>query len=337
MADNFDYRLRPGKSIVRKLVFKWLDMYLSKDMEVHYLGFGSIFFADFLQAYKQLDLRNMTSLEMDYDKYQRAIFNKPYSCISIVNEDSTTLLTGLDFTQKRYIAWLDYTSRIDTTVLEDAEIFSAKALPGSVYIVTFNATNQYDKGVKEATEGSKQRPRFDNFKGILGAAVPASADHRMMVPAKFPALAVESLLNHIGSAVRTSSGNLREFVPILVLQHQDGATMVTIAGTIASVRGGDFSRRRVQAQGKLVRKQIQVEAPPRITVVTVPVLTPKEKHTLDALIPDSKFARKRKPSELTRDQVKKETKGVAITGKEWEAYLKYHLYYPVYTETSPWF
>ena len=83
--EEIDFRLRPAKQIERKMIcdalhrlteFAWLDSY-------RYVGFGGIYFSEFVLFHKQLGIEDMISIERETDKRPRFGFNAPYKCITM--------------------------------------------------------------------------------------------------------------------------------------------------------------------------------------------------------------------------------------------------------------
>jgi hypothetical protein len=64
--DAVNYSLRPSKSIQRQLVFAGVRaLQDSLDPAQVYVGFGSIWFTDFVMAHKMLRIDDMVSIEGD--------------------------------------------------------------------------------------------------------------------------------------------------------------------------------------------------------------------------------------------------------------------------------
>ena len=97
MANQPFYHLRPNKCIDRKLFGQTLLglSRLYKISEYCYTGFGSYLFDDFKLFHETLNVKKMISLEKDAMEYQRADFNRPYSCIELKNVSSTEYLSDL--------------------------------------------------------------------------------------------------------------------------------------------------------------------------------------------------------------------------------------------------
>ena len=345
MADDFDYRLRPGKSVVRKVVFEWIydsmpprgDSNRYRE-DVRYIGFGAAFFVDFAHAFKQLRIKDMVSLEENVDRYQRALYNKPYSSVSVLNQLSTDYLTDLPTDTRKYVAWMDYTGSLSDYMLEDASIMASKFASGSFFVITLNAWPNFEAVKSRDNTPEVRQAKLDAFRDMIGDGFPDDIEAVSMTTQKFPAVASRVLVDRIRSDVRRASGSRRRFVPALVFLHKDGAPMLTIAGAIADEHETDaHGASGVKEISRCFRERLRLHAPPEINEVRTPVLTPKEIRALDTRLPDSPLALQQDPSSLTPEQVRNGTAGVAITGAEWDAYLRYHSYYPVYSELSPWF
>src|SRR5712692_6704606 len=95
--DAINYSLRPSKSIQRQLVFDGVR-FLQDVMELDrlaYIGFGSIWFTDFVLAHKVLRIDDMVSIEDNDIGYLRAKFNSPYSTVRVEHGLSTAILPRL--------------------------------------------------------------------------------------------------------------------------------------------------------------------------------------------------------------------------------------------------
>src|SRR2546421_725771 len=82
-GEKIDYRLRPAKSIERKMfaeAFRKLSEFGRLDA-YRYVGMGSFYFSDFILFHRLLGLRQMISIEGEDDpsKQERFTFNLPFS------------------------------------------------------------------------------------------------------------------------------------------------------------------------------------------------------------------------------------------------------------------
>ena len=78
-----NYLFRPAKNIERKMLCEALSRLsvISDVKHYQYVGFGSVYFADFSLFHKQLGIQKLISIECDEDMETRVRFNQPYSCI----------------------------------------------------------------------------------------------------------------------------------------------------------------------------------------------------------------------------------------------------------------
>ena len=73
---KLDYRLRPAKSIERKMLaesFRRLSQFGRVDL-YRYVGFGSLYFSDFLLFHKLLGFKHMLSIEKSDDSNVQSRF-----------------------------------------------------------------------------------------------------------------------------------------------------------------------------------------------------------------------------------------------------------------------
>src|SRR5690242_14750990 len=116
--NRVNFSLRPSKSIQRSLVFEGVRR-LQECMELDeivYVGFGSIWFADFQIAHKLLHIRDMISIEADEIAFKRAEFNQPFASVKVIRGLSYDVLPTL-YTDSRlmlnpWLIWLDYTNAL---------------------------------------------------------------------------------------------------------------------------------------------------------------------------------------------------------------------------------
>jgi hypothetical protein len=151
---GINYSLRPGKHIERKMLAEALSK-LTPFGPLHsyrYVGFGSIYFADFIVIHRGLGIDDMVSIEEQVQDEARVASNKPFACIRLEYGSSNDMLPTLDWSKKT-IAWLDYDGRLNRSVLADTAWFFTAAEPGSVYILTVNVqAGEPAKGLDQLTD-----------------------------------------------------------------------------------------------------------------------------------------------------------------------------------------
>jgi len=114
-----NYMFRPKKQIERKIIIEILQE-LKKEIplsEYLYIGFGSIYYYDFILFHKMLNMNNLLSID-DKSTRRRFEFNRPYDFILFENKISTNFLSEYDWKQKTAL-WLDYDYKLEDIVLSD--------------------------------------------------------------------------------------------------------------------------------------------------------------------------------------------------------------------------
>jgi hypothetical protein len=82
---QFDYSLRPSKQVERKAMIEVLLNLSSAGYAISdytYLGFGSVYYVDFVMFHKYLFIRKMVCIEWG-DVEKRMKFNKPFKFIKL--------------------------------------------------------------------------------------------------------------------------------------------------------------------------------------------------------------------------------------------------------------
>lgn len=170
--EKIDYRLRPAKHVERKMLAEVLARvfpYFGDASSYQYIGFGSIYFADFHLFHKTFGITNMVSIERDVDRSERFTFNLPFRCIDLHFGDSTEVLPTLPW-NTRTIIWLDYEDPLDKNILSDISTVITKAQSGSILIVTMNAYPLFELHGNESPEELKEKSRrvIDKLRNKVG-------------------------------------------------------------------------------------------------------------------------------------------------------------------------
>lgn len=336
--ERFDYRLRTNKHIERKLVFDILYGAAQKlDFSRHwYLGFGSMWFGDFMMAHRRLGIDDMISMER-CEYALRASFNKPFAGIKVEAGDSDVIMAG--FEQARWerplVAWLDYDGYLNDDIVRDIEVFLARAAPNSTIAVTVNAVrgtyrpkvtssirsrNETSVGtVEKFLGGGSVSPRFEPKSNGTG-------NYSDLTETLFPEFLTEAIsifMEHkLLNAAREVSGQRLKFVPLYRIHHKDGADMVTVGGTIVnsaeeSIWRECLARHPILADGAGGTAYCRLDLVP---------LTVKEKIILDECLPDSGDG---------STFLKAATNlGVALSAGDMTKYWKFYRHFPVFVETT---
>lgn len=138
--EKINYSLRPAKSIERKMILQFCSRLSPFDFveNYHYIGFGSIYYSDFILFHKMLNIQKMSSIEFERNE-SRARFNLPFNCINLLAGHCNIQLPKTINKDEKNITWLDYDSPLSSSALDDIQTYAGKTSSGSMLLVTFNA------------------------------------------------------------------------------------------------------------------------------------------------------------------------------------------------------
>jgi hypothetical protein len=310
--DTLNYSLRPNKAIQRQLAFEGLEI-LARHMPVaaaKYIGFGSVWFADFSMAHKRLGIQDMLSIEKDPILYSRAKFNAPFRTVQVEEGDSNTVLKTLLVDEvamsKPWIVWLDYTSSLTPEVMEDIDLVTDRAPPNSVILVTINAmAKNYGTGL----DG-----RRNLIKDRFGDAVSDDLAPERFEKGNLPETVADCGLRYIDSRCK-SFGRKPGFIPAFKMPYRDSAHMVTFGGVLPAL-------------GQEKQIEVDVAAPtwpgfPAVPIETPP-LTAKETQALLRLLPSVQ--------DLTRADV--QGTGFDLEDDKLKVYCAHYRRYPSFFQVA---
>jgi hypothetical protein len=311
-TSSVNFSIRQNKSIERLIVFnglrKIVDTLALENMV--YLGFGSVWFSDFVIAHRDLRIDTMISIESDPIIFKRAQFNRPYRTLRVVEGESDEVIPDL-LTEQRYldrpwIVWLDYDGPINEKCLDELSYLINNLPPNSALIMTCSARpHRYAKPAKRA----------DSLNELFGDSMGMTLDDSMVdEDVSFMNTLRQAIENFLLS---TALQNARAggFVPAFNLGYQDGSPMVTVGGILPSV--GNTSTAQ-----SLTRKKHwggRVKQP-----ITTAPLTMKEVGALQSLLPSR--------TRLTRKRV--ERLGFDLEEKQIESFANHYLLYPNFVQIA---
>ncbi len=336
--ERFDYILRTNKHIERKLVFDVLHA-ASRIFGLRdhwYVGFGSMWFGDFRLAHKALGIREMLSLEHQ-EHAERADFNRPFSCVSVIPGESSQALPHVAEEKWRApaIAWLDYDKELNGDVIADLDLLITKSAPNSVLIVTLNGV----RGTYRIRKPNGQNTRSETSVGVVESFLGESSTPARFIPSvnaagvaqdvqesRFPEFFAEALLTHLQHrlvhSAREVAGERMQFVPLYSISHKDGADMVTVGGAICKESDADKWRTCV-SDHPILSDQNGMVSYCRLDLIPV---TLKEKITLDSCLP--------LPEEEDAFLVSAKGAGIKLADDELRKYRKFYRHFPVFVESS---
>ncbi|MCA8830509.1 O-methyltransferase [Hymenobacter pini] len=284
-----NYRLRPAKGAERKMlceimarlsVFGRLEEYL-------YIGFGSIYFTDYLLFHRILGINNMHSIEQEItdepDEFtvNRYEFNRPYSCVNIHFGTATEHLPRMPWRTGKAIVWLDYVKGLKNDFIHDLRIATQRALPGSFLLITVNVEAETLPG---ATPEQQEAYRYKQLtKRLNGKYIPAGTDKKALSTPELVELYHGILTGVINESLNARNGLAKEENKIVAhqvvnIQYADGPTMVTFGWILVS-------KKDTETFDKAGFKDIGFYRPSfEPFVVSIPNLTIKELGWLESMI-----------------------------------------------------
>lgn len=318
--EKINYILRPAKNIERKLLlelFSRLDLFAPMQ-EYQYVGFGSVYFADFSLMHKTLGIEKMISIEGNEGDAERVRYNMPFGMIDLEIGRSTLVLPKIDW-QPRSILWLDYDYQIQKSVFDDIALFCQYCCSGSLLLVTLDAE---EKRLAEplGIEVNEDYPedRLSQLKALTrNTYIPADLNIRELRGSGLGKVYTRMMRSCIDKEIKDRNQDDLENRKIVVRQvvnihYSDGARMMTSGWIFLSHEDA---------------KTWDKEKPDNLMVynesdnplkIKVPHLTYKEVRGLNEVLPSNFTDRKAPP----------------VSNELRELYSKYYRYFPTFVESE---
>lgn len=315
--ESINYLLRPNKNVERKLVFSALAA-ISNEYNLsqyRYIGFGALWFSDFLLAHKILGIDDLISIEhAQYAK--RVTSNAPLACISVLSGESTLALPKIEWCDRKALLWLDYDTGIDGPILKDLAIVAESAAEDSILIATINGHRGIiDNHIAKPKDDITNDDLLKMLQALAGDYLPQNLKPTDLIAKRLLNILGITLINRLTHALR-QAGRRERFFPIFNLRHQDGVPMVTIGGIVTTnfCRAGEAAR--------LIWQNETAPKPDKQADISIPILTAREKWAFDSCLPSS--------TPVTTDQLA--DLNVFLPARDILAYQKYYKHYPLFLE-----
>ena len=304
-----NYSLRPSKSIQRRLVFdgiRTLQSHLDLERMV-YVGFGSIWFIDFVMAHKLLGIIDMVSIEISKIGHRRAKFNAPYATVRILRGHSSQILPMLYddelIRERPWVVWLDDDGDFNETLRDGVHSVIEKAPKNTILLITFNGNNK-NYGIL--------RDRPGRLRELFGDVVPDELSKPKCKDGHMQETLADLTIDFMKS-VAAESARPGGFVPAFRVIYKDTAAMVTVGGFLPTREKAGFVEDIVKDANWRCRPKERIVAPP---------LTIREATTLQSQLPGSEG--------LSRALV--QSLGFDLEGEQIEAFERYYREYPIYAQ-----
>jgi len=307
--DTVNYSLRPSKGIQRQIVFEGVRLLQSAiDLEsMAYIGFGSIWFSDFIAAHKMLQVEDMISIEANDVGFERALFNKPYATIRVkhgISGEVLPTLYGDDVIKQRpWLIWLDYDYAFDESVRDDVRSLIENSPTNSIVILTF-------KGHEMAYGRPQDRPA--RLKEVFGSVVPDDLEKNQCKDDQVQELLSKYSIDYMRS-VAAEISRPGGFIPAFRIVYKDSIPMVTVGG-ILPAKGA------VSAAKEIIDSPSWCCMPTKSIVA--PHLTMREANILQSQLP--------RQEPITREIVK--ALGFDLEQEQIDTFQRYYKQYPAFAQ-----
>ncbi len=308
--ESINYMLRPNKNVERKLIARTL-LRLDPTFAVRdyrYIGLGSMWFTDFVLMHKVVGISDLVTIERQISRSKRVAFNKPFGCIDVVMGTAGEKL-GEVLNEKRGLVWLDYDGPLRSATSGDLETAVGALSSGSLVLVSVNAKVEQLSNNKIDDETVSQERYLAEISDVEVTAEMA----KRLTRVDFPELVADLIHDRLRAAVLASKPGC-EYSPIWTFQYADDAVMVTVGGMIA-----DQADTERLASCRLSELPFLSAAKP--FEIALPILTEKEKRSLDRLMPAA--------ARINAKSLEFELKDAEI-----EAYRTFYLDYPIFNEMA---
>lgn len=239
----------------------------------------------------------MISIEKTVERRERYEFNRPFKDIDLQFGLTNEILPDLDWSMPN-IVWLDYTSDLDHSVLQDLVVLGERLVPGSAVCITLKCK----AGPDEDEHGVSRLDRFINKVG--DELRPPGVTTESLSGWGLADVQRTALMTKLQSVVASRSDNA-SFEQIMYVQYQDSTRMMAVVGILVNdeIRAGfdsaPFDRLdQYRADGEPLR-------------IEVPSLSAREILTLDDLMSAGR------PPVVP-----------GVEANECDAYIQFHRWYP---------
>ncbi|HUM96818.1 MAG TPA: hypothetical protein PK275_03125 [Chitinophagaceae bacterium] len=320
-----NYLFRPAKNIERKMLCEAMNRLsvISDVKHYQYVGFGSVYFADFTLFHKQLGIQKLISIECEEDMETRVRFNQPYSCIDVMPGWSYEMLPEVDWGSSKSILWLDYTETLKGYMFKDMATFFQRALSGSMFIISVNVDL---RDTQPSNKTTTQKIVFKLGKDIdVRKRIRSSSIKKEMTKNDYYSI-IRSVIDNEVKEIITERNKLEskerfEYKQLFNFLYQDGQAMLTVGGVL-------FSENDKEKIERMNFKNLEFIVPDeKYFEIKVPHLTYREIHAIDKHLPNFNNDAE------AREKALKELKGV-VSDDAIHKYAKIYRYYPNYTEAN---
>lgn len=283
--NKFNYWLRPSKQVERKiLIEKLLSLapFGYRMSDYRYLGFGSVYYVDFIMFHKFLFIQGMDCVEHGTIP-RRMRFNKPYKFITLRLRPYGQFTSRIRTTIP-YLVWLDYDYPVTDGMLLDIDGTMQRLRRRSIFLITVDGRGKLPNDHEQApvVQAMNDEDRiaylvnyFQQMLGhyVEGGEVTANDLDENEVPRMF----WQAITARIEETLALRDEDL-QFIQLFNFRYADGCQMLTFGGIV----GNEEDMQALEGyldEPFISRGDVPVE-------ISVPPLTYSEKQWLDKNIRD---------------------------------------------------
>lgn len=267
-----------------------------------YTGMGSIHFIDHILFHKFLGIDKLVSVERDEEIERRVHFNRPFDNVELKIMEVGDFIPELS-SEEKHIVWLDYDYRLSEDMMDDVRACSRHLSVGSFVLVTVDAEPP------RASAGSSDN--FSYYRKIAEQFWRLEWTQSDFANELLHLRALDLLGSVFLEGVAGRPGV--QALPCISFVYADGHQMVTLGVQIgADQEAADLERVRNEGAEYLVTGF--GENP---FYIDVPVLTRRERLTLEAAMPSNDF---------------KKGLTTGVSEEEFEKFSRVYRFLPSYAE-----
>ncbi|MFT5306880.1 MAG: hypothetical protein ACI9NA_000290 [Gammaproteobacteria bacterium] len=231
-GSTIPYHLRQNKAVERilfeeqlSLLSPWLVGINENPIEEYrYVGFGGPFLEDFKSIHRNLNITDMISIECDQNTLIRQKFNKPISCIEILeNPMNSSEFINKDQFLKPSILWLDFVSTDYDSQLNDIRQATEKMSNFDIIKVTFNANVANINGEHSDLQGSRCKAFKDS---VSNEYLPRNLNPEDFIYKRFHNILLKTIENSFINGVSNKNNTTIKILSAFV--YKDGQQMLTV-------------------------------------------------------------------------------------------------------------
>lgn len=265
------WQFRPAKQIQRLMAVDAMRRLCNFRPlhEYRYVGMGAYEFVDFDLVHRALGVHRMTSIEGKVEE-ARLKFNRPFPDIDLQIGTSNEVLPTIPLDEP-LIVWMDYCSKLRHDVLQDALLLGEQLQPGSMLIMTVNAS---------AGPPDERLAKLESRVGRNRVPIDVASDQDLDGWATAE-VQRRILLAELGSGLGRRGVRLEQ---VLNVQYTDTQRMQTLAGVVVdAAHDGKFAAADF-------RSLDYVRTGDEALRISVPVLTAREVLDLESKLKNGKTA-----------------------------------------------